>query len=372
MPKIVILGAGVGGVIVANRLARRLRRREAEILVADTASRHTYQPGLLYLSFDNTNPDALTRPIRRLLHPQVELVQGAATAIDPAARSVRVNGDTIAYDWLVIATGSRLVPDRVPGFSTAHQFYDLEGAVRLRSALRAFPGGRIVVGPSRKIFKCPPAPLEFVLLLDDYLRRRSLRHLTDLCYLTPFAEVFQGKKVARVIAPLLDARGIRVVTDFAVKEIRGQTVCSHAGREVAFDLAILVPPHRVAPAIEAAGLAPEGWVPVDPRTLQVRGQDRIFALGDVTDLSIPKTGAVAHFQAPTVVDRVLTELRGAGRQRAYNGRVLCLIETGTGRATMMGFDYDRPGQPSEPSRLYHWAKAFINRTYWMTIPSGRI
>ena len=157
-----------------------------------------------------------------------------------------------------------------------------------------------------------------------------------------------------------------------MKEIHDHSIHSHEGAEVRFDLAVLVPPHRVTAAVEAAGLAPEGWVPVDPNTLRVPGQERIFALGDTVDLPIPKTGAVAHFQAPTVVEGLLNMLRGTGRARPYAGQVLCLIETGAGRATVMRFDYDTPARPSEPARVYHWAKAAINRLYWATIPTGRI
>lgn len=369
---VVILGAGVGGTIVANRLARRLHRTDADILVVDGASDHVYQPGLLYLPFNNQDPQTLVRSLRRLLNPRVQLLHGIARSIDPAAHVVQVDGLQVRYDRLVLATGCRLTPERVPGFSSVHHFYDLDGAMRLREALRAVERGTIVVGPARKVYKCPPAPLEFVLLLDDHLRRAGLRDRVALHYFSPVAEVFQGKKVARVIAPLLDARGIRVTTEFNLKEIGDHTLRSHEGKEIPFDLAVLVPPNRVAAAIEAAGLAPEGWVSVDPHTLRVVGQERIFALGDVTALPIPKTGAVAHFQAPTVAEGIVLDLRGAGPIRTYNGRVLCLIETGAGRATMMGFDYDKPAQPAPPSRLYHWAKAVINRTYWWTIPSGYV
>ncbi len=367
-----ILGGGVGGAIVANRLARRLRRGEAEVLLVDATGQHIYQPGLLYLPFNHQSPESLSRPVRRLLDQRVQVLEETATAIDPEAHTVRVNGTAVGFDWLVLATGTRLAPERVPGFAAAHHFYDLDGAMRLREALRIFDGGRIVVGPSRKVFKCPPAPLEFMLLLDDNLRRRGLRHRTELHYLSPFPEVFQGKQVARIIAPLLEARGVQVRTAFNMKEVNGQLIRSHEGAEAAFDLAVLIPPHRVAAAIEAAGLAPEGWVPVDPHTLRVAGQERIFALGDTINVPIPKTGAVAHFQAPTLVDGILAGLRGTRQVRPYGGRVLCLIETGAGRATMMSFDYDTPARPSQPSRLYHWAKALLSWTYWAAIPSGRI
>ena len=370
--RVVILGAGVGGTIVANRLARRLRTTDADILVVDGASHHVYQPGLLYLPFNNHNPQTLARPLRRLLNPRVQLLHGTVRSIDPAAHVVQVDGQRVPYDWLVLATGCRLTPERVPGFSSVHHFYDLDGAIHLRQTLRAVERGTIVVGPTRKVYKCPPAPLEFVLLLDDHLRGAGLRDRIELRYFSPVADVFHGKKVARVVNPLLDARGIRVTTEFNVKEITDGTIRSHEGKEIRFDLAVLVPPHRVAAAIETAGLAPEGWVSVDPHTLRVIGQERIFALGDVTALPIPKTGAVAHFQAPTVAEGIMADLRGVGPSRSYNGRVLCLIETGAGRATMMGFDYDRPAQPAPPSRLYHWAKTIVNRTYWWTIPSGYI
>lgn len=372
IPRIIIGGGGVAGTIVANRLARRLRWEEANVLVIDAASDHVYQPGLLYLPFGDGNSKSLVRPLRGLLNPRVELLCGTVDLIDPRANLVQVDGQRVGYDWLVLATGSHLVPERIPRFASAHHFYDLEGAARLREALRAFERGTIVIGPTRKVYKCPPAPLEFVLLLDDHLRRKGLRDRTELQYISPFADVFQGKKVARLIGPLLDARRIRVTTEFNVKELGEHTIRSHEGQQIPFDLAVLVPPHRVAGAIEAAGLAPEGWVSVDPGTLRVIGQEHIFALGDTTDLAIPKTGAVAHFQTPTVVEGILAGLRNGGRLRPYNGRVLCLIETGAGRATMMGFDYDHPSQPSQPTRLYHWAKALINRTYWTTIASGRI
>ncbi len=371
-PRVLILGGGVGGTIVANRLAHRLRRGEAEVVVVDGTGRHVYQPGLLYVPFSHHDPASLVRPVRRLLNRRVEFVRGTATRIDPQAQTTLVEDEVLTFDWLVLATGTRLAPERIPGFSAAQHFYDLDGATRLRAVLGELEAGRIVVGPSRKVYKCPPAPLEFVLLLDDHLRRRRLRDRFDLHFVSPFPEVFPGKKVARLIAPLLDARGIRVTTDFTVKEMSRGVVHAHDGREVRCDLAVLIPPHRVTPAIEAAGLAPEGWVPVEPRTLRVAGQPRIFALGDTTDLPIPKTGAVAHFQAPTVVAGILRELRQAGRARPYAGQVLCLIETGGGRATVMRFDYDTPGGPSQPTRLVHWAKALLNRLYWATIPSGRV
>lgn len=370
--RILILGGGVGGTIVANRLARQVHHGDAEIIVADATGRHVYQPGLLYLPFsERGNSGRLARSVRQLLDRRVQFIQATAGAIDPKRHTVQVDGSLLAFDFLVLATGARLAPEKVPGFNNAHHFYDLESAVRLRGELAQFNSGRIVVGPSRKLFKCPPAPLEFILLLDDYLRRRRIRDRIELHYVYPFAEVFHFKPIARIISPLLQRRGIQATTNFNVKDIGNHTLRSHEGVDVPFDLAVIIPPHRVAPAIEKAGLAAEGWVSVDPNTLQVKEQENIYALGDVTDLPIPKTGAVARFQATSVVEGILAHLRGVGHARSYDGRGLCWIETGAGRATTMRFDYHRTAPPSGPSRVFHWAKTLLNRFYWLTIPSGR-
>lgn len=368
---ILILGGGVGGTIVANRLARALRPGEANVTLIDSQDSHVYQPGWLYLPLNREKPEALTRPISSLLDRRVQFINGTAGAIDLMRRTVQVNGTLFVFDFLVLATGARLDPGRVPGIESAYHFYDAENALRLRNALEIADRGRIVIGPSRKLYKCPPAPLEFTLLLDDYLRRRRVRDRFELVYVYPFSEVFHFKAIAKIISPLLERRGIQAVTNFNVKEFRGHKIFSHEGGSVSFDLAIIVPPHRVSTAIEESGLAPGGWVSVDPANLRVKGEENIYALGDVTDLAIPKTGAVAHGQARFVVQGILGQLRGQGDAGSYEGRGMCLIETGGGRATTMRFNYQRTSRPPQPSPVFHWAKALLNRFYWQLIPPGR-
>ena len=331
-----------------------------------------YQPGLLYLPFNQQDPHGIVRPTRRLLHKRIELLEGTVESIDVAARSVAVSGDSFAYDWLVLATGAQLEPERVPGLDGAHHFYDMEHALGLRETLRNFKGGRIVVGPARKTYKCPSAPLEFVLLLNDHLRRQGLRERTELYYFSPHPAIFGGERLARIMQPLFEARGILTALNFNLEEIDNSTLHAHGGASLEFDLAVVVPPHGVGQAISEAGLGDDGWVSADPYTLEVTAQEQIFALGDVTDLDVPKTGAVAHYQAQAVVDGLVAGIRGAGRVRPYNGRVMCLVETGEGRATIMSFDYDKEGRTSPPNRYYHWAKAVVNRLYWITIPTGRV
>lgn len=372
MARILILGGGVGGSIVANRLARKLRSSEAQITVIDPANRHVYQPGLLYLPFNKRDPQSITRRMRRLLDRRIELIEGTVDSINVSAQSVSVGGDSISYDWLVLATGSQLLPESIPGFINAHHFYDMAHTAQLREAFRNFNGGRIVVGPAADTYKCPAAPLEFMVLLDNYLRKRRLRDQTELCYFSHLPEVFGANSIAQIMLSRFEKRGIQTELNFKVKEIEASAIHSHEGATLAFDIAVVVPPHGVAPAISGAGLTPDGWVTADPYTLKVTGQENVFALGDVVALGRPKTGSVAHYQAPVVVDWLVAMIRRKGRVRLYDGHVLCLIETGKGRATKMNFAYAKDGSATRPSRFSHWMKSMLNRLYWIAVPSGRL
>ena len=369
--RVLILGAGVGGSIVANRLVRKLRASEARITVVDPAELHVYQPGLLYVPFNDKDPLEITRPIRRVLDRRVELIPGRVDSIDLAARTVTASGESIPYDWLVLATGAQLEPEQVPGFDGVHHFYDLEHAVRLREALKEFDGGRLLVGPSRRTHKCPTAPIEMVLYLEQYLHRRGLRDRTELRYFSPYPAVFGGDRFVGIAQPIIEERGIQIVLNFNLKEIKDSTLYSREGEVLGFDLAVVVPPHGVGQPISNSGLAAEGWVNVDPHSLAVTGQENMYALGDVAEIDCPMTGVAAHAQAKTVVDGVIAGLRGRGRVRQYDGQVMCFIETGHGRATIMSFDYQSDGRLSPPKRWYHWAKSLLNRLYWIAIPSGR-
>jgi len=370
--RVLILGGGVGGAIVANRLARKLRTGEAQITVIDSSERHIYQPGLLYLPLDDKPPEDLVRPMRRVLDGRIELIQGTVDSIDPSARSVSVEGETHPYDWLVLATGCSLRPERIPGSDNAHHFYDLAHALRLREALANFEGGRIVVGRAGEKLKCPVAPLEFVLLLNDHLLRQGVRDRTELHFFTPRPALFGANSVAQIMTQRFQEHQIGSSLNFQVKEIGKSTLHSEGGESLAFDLAVVVPPHGIAPAITEAGLSTSGWVPTDRHTLRVTGQENVFALGDVTDLDRPKTGATAHYQAQAVVDGLVAKIRGKGRVRPYDGSVLCFIETGNGGATKMSFAYDRSGRASLPSRIHHWVKSALHRLYWFAVPSGRL
>ncbi len=371
--KVVIVGGGVGGTFVANLLAKHSDR--VEVTVVDATGVHHYQPGLLYVPFGWERPERLRHDERRLLHPAVRLLQAPVERIDVDARQLRLSdGGMLPYDFLVIATGSCPVPEEIPGLAEgSHHFYTEPAAVRLREALHQFEGGRIVVGIAGFPYKCPPAPLEFTLLLDDWLRRRGLRKRTELVFVTPLPQIFSIPTVAPLFEELFARKGITVETFFNTERVdpERRRLVSLEGTELDYDLLVLIPPHRGSPLIDASVLGDKGgWVPTDRSTLQVKGQERLFALGDATDLPVSKSGAAAHFEAPVVVRNVLQLLEDKEPVARYDGSVMCLVEVGDGRATVLRFNYERPPHPPRPSALWRWMKALMNRLYPATIPRG--
>jgi sulfide:quinone oxidoreductase len=374
--RIVVLGGGVGGTLVANLLDRALGR-DAHVTVVDPTGMHVYQPGFLYVALGQANGRWLSRDERGLLRPAVELAVEGAISIDPRAGVVHLShGAALPYDYLVLSPGARLVPERVPGMlEGAHHFYSLDGALRLREAVRGFRGGRILVGVAGIPYKCPPAPVEYVLLLEEYLRHRGIRSRSELTLLSPISRAFTVEPASTLVQPIMDRRGIGLQTFFNVESVdpAARVVESLEGEKAEYDLLVLVPPHRGQQVVEDSGLGDAGgWIPTDRRTLQVEGQERMFALGDATNLPLSKSGSTAHFEAPVVASRISSLVRGTAPKTNYGGRVMCFLETGGRKATALRFDYEHPPVPPAPSMLWHSAKWMFNRLYWVTVPQGRI
>lgn len=373
---VVVLGGGVGGTLAANLIRRRTGGR-AHVTVVDATGQHVYQPGFLYVAFGQERPEALTRPERRLLDRDVDLVTANVERIDTAGHRLQLAGaPELHYDHLVIASGSRTVMEEVPGGDAAHTFYTLDGAQRLRDALRAFTGGRILVGVAGIPYKCPPAPVEFVFMLDDHLRARGLRASSEIRLLSPLNRAFTIEATSEMVQPILAEREIELNGFFNVETVdaEARTVSSLEGETLEWDLLVLVPPHRGQLFVGASGLGDaQGWIPVDRHTLRHETVPDVWAIGDATNLPISKSGSVAHFQAPVVADQVAALVLGREpSSHRYDGRVMCFLETGRGQATTIRFDYDHPPRSPRPARAWHWAKAAFNKTYWHTVPQGRL
>jgi sulfide:quinone oxidoreductase len=374
--RVVVLGGGVGGTLTANLLAKALGR-EAKVTVVDPTGMHHYQPGYLYVALGQANGRWLVRDERSLLRREVDLVIDQALRIHPDAGTVQLGrGANLEWDYLVLATGARLVHEQIPGLlEGSHGFYSLEDAQRLREELRRFRGGRILVGIAGIPYKCPPAPVEFVFMLEEYLRERGIRRRSEVTLLSPLNRAFTIESASKVIQPFMEERRIGLTTFFNVEEVdpSARVVASLEGEKAEYDLLVLVPPHRGQEVISDSDLGDRsGWLPTDRATLQVKGHERIFAMGDATDLPISKSGSTAHFEAPVVASRIASLIRGTAPKTNYGGRVMCFLETGNRKATVLRFDYEHPPTPPRPNALWHWAKWMFNRVYWETVPQGRI
>ncbi len=368
--KVVIVGGGVGGILTANLLAKHASKVQVQLI--DATGVHLYQPGWLRVPFGDYRPESLRYPTRRLLHPSVELIVEPAERIDTDVRQVVLqSGKAVSYDYLVIGTGAYPHPEEIPGLARgAHTFYTEEGAVRLNEALKQFRGGRIVVGVAGFPYKCPPAPHEFTLLLDDWLRARNLRKQTELTFVTPINRLFPIESVAPVFEQAFKEREICVETFFNTESVDPdkRVVSSLEGTELEYDLLIMIAPHQGAPVVRTSGLGDRGgWVPTDKQTLQVKGHDNLYALGDATDLPVSKSGAAAHFEAEVLAKRLIEAVEGRAPEPLYDGHVMCMIETGANRAMLINFDYEHPPRQPKPSYALKVAKGLFRRAYPLAV-----
>lgn len=374
--EVVILGGGVGGTLTANLLSKSLHK-DVRVRVVDPTGMHVYQPGFLYVALGHAQGRWLARDERDLLRDDVELIVQGATKVDADEHRVTLDdGSSLNYDYLVASTGARLLPDSVPGMREgAFHFYSLDGALRLREELRTFKGGRILVGIAGIPYKCPPAPVEFVFMLEEYLRDRGIRDRSEVTLLSPLNRAFTIESASKLVQPIMEERGIKLETFFNVEEVdaAARSVLSLEGEKADYDLLVLVPPHRGQLVIEESGLGDVGgWLPTDRFTLQHESAPDVFAIGDATNLPISKSGSTAHFEAPVVASRIASLVDGTAPKQSYGGKVMCFLETGGGKATALRFDYEHPPVPPKPSRFWHAGKWIFNRLYWNTVPQGRI
>ena len=391
--RIVVLGGGTAGTMVANRLRRCLDAERAEIHVVDRDDRHVYQPGLLFVPFGLADVDEIVRPRRRQLHPGIRFHEQTVAAVSLDRDEVRLDdGTVLRYDALVVATGARLQPEETEGLTAdgwntrAFTFYTPDGAAYLREALARFHGGRLVVNLVDMPIKCPVAPLEFAFLADWYLRERGVRGRSEIVYATPLDAAFTKPIASEHLGSLLAEKEIDLVTEFNASEVDGAggTLASYDGRELGFDLLVTVPLHGGAVFVDRSpGLGDAlGFVPTDRSTLQSVARPNVFALGDSTDLPTSKAGSVSHFEAEIVAANVAAYLAGERLARAFDGHANCFIETGFHKALLIDFNYDTEPLPGhfptrlglpllKESHLNHLGKLMFQWFYWHSLLPGR-
>jgi len=369
--RILVVGGGMGGTILANNLARRLtaelRSGKVKLTMLSASDRHMYQPGLLYLAVGRMTPDELYRDQASLLEPGIDFHVDPVEEFRLDKNEVKTkSGKVLGYDVIAIATGSRPSPEDIPGLAEgAEQFYTEETAVKMFKRLQQFQGGKIVVAMGVP-HKCPMAPLEITFMLHDFFKERGLGDKVKLHYTYPVGRVHSLENVAKWAAPEMDRLGITYETLFNLKSVdpAKKMIYSEEGSETSYDLLVSIPAHRGMEVIEKNGLGPRGWIPTHRHRLNMEGRDNVFVIGDTTNLPISKAGSTAHFEAEVVGENIAAMVKLGVPVRDYDGKVFCFIEAGKDRATYAMFDYQNPPQPKPPTRAVHWFKLAYNKLYW--------
>ena len=369
---ILILGGGIGGLVVANEL-RRLLPAGHRIVLVEKNSRHAFAPSFLWLMTGDRQPEQITRDVRQLVRPGVELILAEAQAIDLSNRRVQTSTQTINYDYLIVALGAELAPGTIPGLTeSAQTYYTFDGATKLRDTLRNFAGGKVAVVVSALPYKCPGAPHEGAMLIANTLRRRGLNNNTEVHLFTPEPQPMPvaGPALGDAVKQMLSDRGV------AFHPLHKLTQVDSTAHELAFeeqgsfryDLLVAIPPHRGPRIAQEAGMTNEaGWIPVDRSTLQTQ-HENVYAIGDATAISVPgrwkadvplmlpKAGVFAHAQAEVVARRITAEIAGTGERDKFPGIGYCMLEAGE---SLAGFAYGNFfAEPSPQIELHKMGKSW--------------
>jgi sulfide:quinone oxidoreductase len=391
--RIVILGGGTGGTLTANRLRRHHGTDDLQITVIDQDNAHVYQPGLLFVPFNMAHPDDIVRPRARQLHKGIDFIESAIDHVDLEGQQVHLaDGAAVDYELLVIATGARLVPEETEGLTgqgwneTVFTFYTPEGAAALDRAMDRFKGGHLVVNVVDMPIKCPVAPLEFCFLADWYFTERGIRDEVQITYATPLDGAFTKPIASEALGSMLAERGIEVVPEFNTGEVDGASgkLIGFDGREVPFDLAVVIPLHGGAEYVgRSPGLGDAvDFVPTDEHTLQSKVAPNVFVIGDAASVPTSKAGSVTHFEGETLIANIEHVLAGEPLEATFDGHANCFIETGHHKALLIDFNYDTepqagsyPGPIGLPllkdSRLNHLGKLLFQSVYWHSLLPGR-
>ena len=331
--KVLVLGAGFGGLELTTRLSDELGDA-VEVVLVDKAEGFIFGFSKLDVMFGRTVPDAVLHPYRDLVKPGVRFVQATIESIDPSARRVETDAGAFEADVMVVALGADLDPSATPGLvEGGHEFYTVPGAFALRDVLDGFTGGHVMVGVTSTPFKCPPAPSETALLMHDHLRERGLLDRSEITLVMPLgAPIPPSPAASKLLLGRFAELGIEWRPERLVRSLDPTAKVAHLSdeTELPYDLFLGVPMHRVPAVVAEAGLTVDGWVPVDPLTLETRFPG-VYAVGDVTSVGTPKAGVFAEGQAAVVADRIGAIVRGEVDSAEYDGRGMCYLEYGHGR-----------------------------------------
>jgi sulfide:quinone oxidoreductase len=393
MKRLVILGAGTGGTMMANHLRDKLPQSDWEINIIDERTEHHYQPGYLFLPFDIYSPEDITKPVADFIPNGVRWVNDAIELIDPKEQLIHLgSGDRLHYDILIVATGCRIAPEEIEGMKGAEwqksvfDFYTFEGALALRNHLRDWKGGRLLVHITEMPIKCPVAPLEFAFLADHYFKEKGIRDQVEIVYVTPLSGAFTKPTAAATLGHLLESKDIKIEPDFAIAEVDNErkVIVDYGGRELAFDLLVTVPTNKGSDVIEKSGMGDDlNYIPTNKATLQSKEYSNIFVIGDASNIPTSKAGSVAHFEADILTENIIRFIENKPLQEEFDGHANCFVETGGGKALLIDFNYTHepvegtfpfpgvgPLRLLKENRMNHMGKMAFRWIYWNMLLKG--
>ena len=328
--RIVILGAGFGGLELTTRLSEEFGD-EVDVVLIDQSDGFVFGFSKLDVMFGKVPAESVHHSYADLVKPGVTFVQSTVTSIDPGAKRVETDAGPFDADILVVALGADLHPDATPGLiDGGHEFYTLAGAFGLREVLAAFGGGRVIVGVTSTPFKCPPAPSETALLMHDHLVERGQREQSEIALVMPLgAPVPPSPAASAALLTAFAERGIDWVPERLVRGLDAARRMAQLsdGTEMPYDLFLGIPVHRAPAVVEASGMTVDGWIPIDPLTLETSFPG-VYAVGDVTSVGTPKAGVFAEGQALVVANAIAAQVRGATPSAQYDGHGMCYLEFG--------------------------------------------
>jgi sulfide:quinone oxidoreductase len=392
--RLVILGAGTAGTMVASKLRPRLDAGEWEITIVDRDECHIYQPGLLFIPFGIYGERDVKRPRKDFLPRGITVVTGEIDVVEPHQNRVKLeDGTTLDYDYLVVASGTHARPDQTPGLmdegwrDSVHEFYTVEGALALSERLKTWEGGRLVVNIMEYPFKCPVAPLEFTFLADWWFQQKGVRDDVEIVYATPMDAVFTKPIAAKHLEHLLEEKKVAVEPDFYVESVdtERKVLVSYDEREIPYDLLVTVPVNMGAEFVQRSGLGDElNHISVDPHTFVSTAHANVFAIGDAADIPTSKAGSVAHFAVDVFAENFPRYVQGLPMLEQFDGHANCFIESGHGKGLLIDFNYDTeplPGKYPLPgigpfsllqeTAANHWGKMMFRWIYYNVLLRGR-
>jgi sulfide:quinone oxidoreductase len=344
--RVVVLGAGFGGLELTTRLSDEFGG-SLDLVLVDGTEGFVFGFSKLDVMFGRQDSASVLHPYADIVKPGVRFVRATVLSIDPAAKRVETSAGTFDADLLVVALGADLHPEETPGLvEGGHEFYTEAGAFALRDVLAAFDGGRVVVGVTSTPFKCPPAPSETSLLVDEFLRDRGLRDRSSIALVMPMGTPIPPSPAAsKAVLAAFAERDIEWHPERLVRALdpARSTALLSDGTDMAYDLFLGVPVHRVPAVVAESGMTVDGWIPVDPVTLETSFPG-VYAVGDVTSVGTPKAGVFAEGQAAVAAERISAAIRSATGEAGYDGRGVCYMEFGAGEVAVVDVTF-RPGRP---------------------------